>query len=81
MDITSYLTQIETAKLLRISARTLERQRVEGPGPKFIKAGRRVLYRRSDIDDWTDQRTFTSTSEADAAASILDIPDALEVAS
>ena len=65
----TFLTQSETAKLLHLSERTLERRRVEGTGPKFIKAGRRVLYRQSEIENWTNQRTFTSTSEADAAAS------------
>jgi predicted DNA-binding transcriptional regulator AlpA len=63
-----FLTQIEAAKVLRISPRTLERSRVDGSGPSFVKAGRRVLYRRADIDSWAAERTFRSTSEAQAAA-------------
>ena len=61
----TFLTQSEAAKLLRLSPRTLERMRLVGSGPKFVKAGRRVLYRVDFIDDWTDAQTFQSTSEAE----------------
>ena len=67
MNTETYLTQDEAAELLRISPRTLERHRVAGTGPRFVKAGRRVLYRRSDLDAWTDANTFASTSEVDRA--------------
>ncbi len=62
-----YLTQQEAAAYLRLSPRTLERHRVEGTGSRFVKLGRRVLYRRSDLDAWAERRTFASTAEADAA--------------
>jgi excisionase family DNA binding protein len=68
MNDTNYLTQDEAAKVMRLSPRTLERHRLTGTGPRFVKAGRRVLYRRSDLDAWADQHTFASTSEADAAS-------------
>ncbi len=62
-----YLTTLEAAEVLRVSARTLERMRVEGTGPRFMKAGRgkrsRVLYKQSDIVDWVEGKTFHSTSE------------------
>ena len=61
-----YLIQEEAAKLLRLSPRTLERQRLDGTGPKFVKLGRRVLYRASDLEAWLQNRTFQSTSEVDA---------------
>ena len=64
-----YLTQEEAAAYIRLSPRTLERHRVAGTGPRFIKAGRRVLYRRDALDDWTTERTFTSTAAAQAAES------------
>lgn len=67
MDTALFLTQAEAAELLRVSPRTLERHRVAGTGPRFVKAGRRVLYRQSDLDDWTSANTFSSTSEAGAA--------------
>jgi predicted DNA-binding transcriptional regulator AlpA len=57
------LTQREAAMALRLSERTLERSRVTGLGPPFIKAGRRVLYRPSDIDAWIERRLRSSTSD------------------
>ncbi|WP_237051373.1 helix-turn-helix transcriptional regulator [Magnetospirillum sp. ME-1] len=62
-----YKTQNETAEILRLSPRTLERHRLTGTGPKFVKAGRRVFYRPSDIDAWVEANTFASTSEVKAA--------------
>ena len=62
-----YLTQAEAADHLRISPRTLERYRVAGNGPRFVKAGRRVIYRRGDLEAWTEAHTFTSTTQADQA--------------
>lgn len=62
-----YLLQAEAAQVLRLSERTLERMRVDGNGPRFVKAGRRVLYRRTEIEAWAEARTFASTSEFDAA--------------
>ncbi len=63
----NYLTTKETAKYVRCSPRTLEAYRLDGTGPKFVKAGRKVLYRISDLEAWMASRTFLSTSEADAA--------------
>ena len=63
-----FLTQSETAQVLRLSERTLERLRVAGQGPKFVKAGRRVLYRDADLEAWTASRTFGSTAEAQAVS-------------
>ena len=62
-----YLNSEEAARILRLSARTLERRRGEGSGPQYLKAGRgtraRVLYRPVDLDAWLESRTFNSTSE------------------
>ncbi len=59
----AYLMQGDVAALLHISPRTLERFRVSGDGPPFIKAGRRVLYRQSDLETWIASRLCHSTSE------------------
>ncbi len=67
MDTNTYLTQSEAAEFLRLSPRTLERHRLAGTGPRFVKAGRRVLYRHDELDRWAAAHTFRSTSEADAA--------------
>jgi predicted DNA-binding transcriptional regulator AlpA len=57
------LTQREAASVLRLSERTLERLRVSGLGPKFVRCSKRVRYRQSDVEDWISQRVVTSTSE------------------
>jgi hypothetical protein len=60
------LMTVEAARLLRLSPRTLERLRVKGTGPRYMKAGAgirtRVLYHPDDVQDWVSKR-FTSTSE------------------
>ena len=67
MDVTVFLTPDEAAKVLRTSVRSLERRRVEGNGPQFVKLGRRVLYRPEDIDAWACDHSFASTAEVEAA--------------
>lgn len=57
------LTQREAAASLRISGRTLERHRVAGTGPVFVKLGRRVVYRAHDLAAWAEAHTYRSTSE------------------
>ena len=57
------LTQSEAAKALRLSERTLERLRLTGGGPLFVKAGRAVRYRESDLEAWISERVVNSTSE------------------
>lgn len=55
--------QVETAKILSVSVRTLERWRLEGTGPVYRKFGKRVLYAHADLIEWADQRRRTSTSD------------------
>ena len=62
-----YLTNDEAAEYLRLSPRTLEKQRVLGGGPKFRKFGRRVMYAVVDLDAWAAERSFESTSEPEYA--------------
>jgi hypothetical protein len=62
-----YLTNDEAAEYLRLSPRTLEKQRVIGGGPKFRKFGRRVMYAVADLDVWADQRSFEATSDREYA--------------
>lgn len=65
-EATTLLTTIEAAAFLRLSPRTLERFRVQGTGPKYMKAGpgkrARVLYAPGDLSNWVS-RKFCSTSE------------------
>ncbi len=65
---TRYLNNDEAAALLRLSPRTLEKQRVIGGGPKFRKFGRRVVYAVADLEAWANERSFEMTSDPDYAA-------------
>ena len=60
MDV---LDTSETATHIRVSKPTLERWRVSGNGPPFVKLGKAVRYRRSDLDEWLASRVVRSTSE------------------
>jgi hypothetical protein len=50
------------------SPRTLEGWRLRGGGPRFLKIGRRVIYRRRDLDNWLAARERASTSDRGKAA-------------
>jgi hypothetical protein len=57
------LNQSEAARLLRLSTRTMERMRLQGIGPSYIKCGRSVRYRLDLIEEWVSRRVVSSTSE------------------
>jgi hypothetical protein len=63
-----YLTNDEAAVFLRLSPRTLEKQRVIGGGPRFRKFGRRVMYAVADLEAWADARSFEATYDPEYAA-------------
>lgn len=62
-----YLSTAAVAALLNIDKRTLQRYRSNGGGPRFIKLGpgkrAKILYLRTDIDQWLASRTFRVTAE------------------
>ena len=58
-----YLNTREAAEHLGLSTRTLDRYRVSGDGPVFIKFGGRVRYLREDLDAWARSRRRRSTSD------------------
>jgi excisionase family DNA binding protein len=58
------LTQAEAAEILCLSERTLERLRVSGTGPKFVRMGKSVRYRIEDVEAFVADRVVGSTSEA-----------------
>lgn len=54
------LTSKQVSERIQRPERTLERWRVTGDGPAFIRLGRRVAYREADVERWLDSRTFAS---------------------
>ena len=62
-DDPGLLTTRQTAAQVGLSPRTLERFRVTGQGPRFLKLGRRVRYAREDIEYWLKGCVRRSTSD------------------
>ena len=52
-----------TAAKVGLQKNTLEIWRTKGIGPRFVKVGRRVMYRVSDIEAYLDANTCLSTSD------------------
>ena len=49
---------------LDIPQSTLEKMRMTGRGPSFVKDGRLVIYRKQDLDAWLERRLRQSTVDA-----------------
>jgi predicted DNA-binding transcriptional regulator AlpA len=58
------LNTAEAAIRTGLSVATLEKKRVYGTGPMFLKLGRAVRYRESDLAEWLYARLQASTSES-----------------
>lgn len=56
----TYLTPDQVEAEYRLSRRWLIRQRASRHGPAYIKAGRRVLYRRSDLEAYLASATVST---------------------
>lgn len=51
-----YLTQDEVSKLTGVAKGTLENWRVKKIGPPYLKLGRSVRYKLSDLNEWLASR-------------------------
>ncbi len=56
------IDEATAANFLCQSVRTIQKWRVTGFGPKFVKSGRSIRYRRRDLMDWTNSRRRSSTT-------------------
>ena len=52
-----------TSRWSGLSVSTLNKLRLSGDGPRYIKAGRRVLYDMRDVEAWLAKRKRNHTSE------------------
>ena len=55
------MTLAETAAYLRTPVATLRYWRHLGLGPAGFRLGRRVIYRRDDVDRWLTERQAAET--------------------
>lgn len=51
------LTDREAAEYLGFQTQTLAVWRMKGKGPAYIKCGRSIRYRVSDLERWLSERT------------------------
>ena len=63
-DTKKYFRTDSAAEYIVCAKSTLEKKRVTGDGPPFLKVGRVVLYDRDDLDAWLSSKRRTSTSDA-----------------
>lgn len=61
------LTGREAAAFMGIAEQTLRIARITGTGAKFVKVGRSVRYRKSDIEAYLASRTYSNTSQMGGA--------------
>ncbi|WP_417497201.1 helix-turn-helix domain-containing protein [Maricaulis sp.] len=52
----------QAAEFLSVSPSYLNKLRLTGDGPVFVKVGTRVTYDRADLENWATDRKRTSTS-------------------
>lgn len=50
------MTMEEAAELLHMPVATLRFWRHKGTGPASFKIGRRVMYRRADVEAWIEEQ-------------------------
>ena len=58
---TLLLTETEAAERLRLSVKTLRAWRLRSKGPQFVRLGRAVRYRPSDLDEYVRRSTVVTT--------------------
>ena len=52
------------AEYCGLSKSFLDKRRVAGDGPLFLKFGRAVRYRREDLDHWMAKQSHSSTTRS-----------------
>ncbi len=62
-DYDELLTDDDLARESKRAKSSWQKDRVAGRGPRFIRVGRFIRYRRSDWEAWLDAQTCSSTSD------------------
>ena len=64
MDPRRILRTPDAAHYIGLSASTLEKMRLSGSGPRFVRLGTRVVgYDISDLNAWLDQQKKSTAAE------------------
>jgi len=64
-DVTEHdlMTYEEVAERLRIPVATLRNWRVDGLGPSGARIGRRVMFRRGDVEAWIEAQFAAAAAD------------------
>lgn len=54
-EVDSLLDEHKASRYLVLSVKTLRNWRSAGKGPRYVKIGRIVRYRRRDLDDFVEE--------------------------
>lgn len=54
---------VEAAHYTALSKSSLDKLRVYGGGPVYIKLGKRVVYDRTDLDEWLSSKRVANTAQ------------------
>lgn len=60
------LTEQQASAVLGLSVRTLQKWRLQGNGPRFVKLGHAVRYDPKDLEGFVDRSRRRSTSDPGA---------------
>lgn len=60
---TNLITPETLAERWNITKTTLSQWRWNGRGPKYLKLGRRVMYRIQDVEEFEEQKVRRDTSQ------------------
>lgn len=63
VNLPQLMTQKELCAYIGKSEAWAERARLDGSGPPYVKLGRSVRYRASDVEDWINKTLRESTSD------------------
>ena len=65
-SVSPILTTYAAGKILGLACSTMNKMRMNGNGPAFIKLGpRRVGYELEELEKWKNRRRYLSTSQYD----------------
>lgn len=60
-----FMNTKQAANHLSLARQTLEKWRCTGGGPPFVRHGRMIRYRVSDLEEWAQGKTYPHTAAYD----------------
>lgn len=67
LEVAERMNVQRAASYLSIAKSTLDKMRGDGRGPRYLRLGTRVYYRREDLDEYLRGRIVETTDSRSAA--------------